>query len=99
MKTFHQISFGLILLASLSLTACGNGGSLTLEPGRGPASQLSQGSPFVSVNQGGKAMIVQQGMTPTTGVHGWLTIQAVSSKNLNGADGSAMVLNRSQAFH
>ena len=80
----------------LSLTACQNGGDLTLEPGsRRPAS--NKGSPYVQVNQGGKALVVEQGKTASTGVHGWVTIQSVTASQLQG--GSArIILNKTQAF-
>ncbi len=81
-----------LLGASLFLAACSKGGELVLEPGARVVK--SKGSPFVSVNQGGKALIVQQGQTPSTGVHGWVTIQAVSGGKLTSGS-HEMVLNKS----
>lgn len=87
---------GLSLLAlSLLIGACSKGGQLTLEPNARIVK--SKGSPFVTVNQGGKALVVQQGQTPTTGVHGWVTVQTVSSRSMTSASGHNMVLNKSAA--
>jgi hypothetical protein len=84
-----------LVLAALSMAACKNGGQVTIASTN---SSSTEGSPFVQVNQGGNTMIVQQGQTPTTGVHGWVTIQAITSSNLSSSDGSTnMVMNRSQA--
>jgi hypothetical protein len=82
--------------ASLFLAACSKGGELVLEPGAKIVK--SKGSPYVSVNQGGKALIVQQGQTATTGVHGWVTIQSVSARNLTSGAGHQMVLNKTAAY-
>lgn len=80
-----------LLVAVSTLTACKNGGDLSLEPGvRRPAT--NQSSPFVQVNQGGKALIIENGKTATTGVHGWVTVQPVTAKNLSGSNGSKIVL-------
>lgn len=84
-----------LLGASLFLAACSKGGELVLEPGARVVK--SKGSPFVSVNQGGKALIVQQGQTPATGVHGWVTIQSVSGgRHTSGTHD--MVMNKSSAL-
>ena len=85
-----------LLALSIMIGACSKGGQLTLEPGARIVK--SKGSPFVSVNQGGKALVVEQGQTPATGVHGWVTVQTISSKNMTGAGGHAMVLNKSSAY-
>lgn len=80
----------------LVLTACSKGGNLTLEPGARIVK--TKGSPYVTVNQGGKALVVEQGKTATTGVHGWVSVQAVSSRNLSSTGGNTMVLNKAQAY-
>ena len=85
-----------LLGVSLLLSACSKGGELTLEPGARIVK--SSGSPYVSVNQGGKALIVEQGQSATTGVHGWVTIQAVSARNLSSGDGHQLILNKSSAY-
>ena len=46
---------------ALVLSACNNGGNLTLEPGA--VVNKAQGSPYVRVNLGGKALMVEQGKT------------------------------------
>jgi hypothetical protein len=85
-----SVAVGMLLLA-----ACSKGGNLTLEPGARIVK--TKGSPFVTVNQGGKALVVEQGKTATTGVHGWVSVQAVSSRNLSSVDGNTMVINKAQA--
>jgi hypothetical protein len=85
-----------LVIAAAALTACHNGGDLTLEPGARKVA--SQGSPFIQVNLGGKAMVVQQGQTPDTGVHGWIHVNAVSSQNLTSPNSTSLILNRAQAF-
>ena len=87
---------GALGLLSLLISACSKGGELVLEPGARIVK--SKGSPYVSVNQGGKALIVQQGQTPSTGVHGWVTIQSVSARNLSSGSGHQMVLNKTSAY-
>jgi hypothetical protein len=78
------------------LTACSNGGTLNLEPGARKV--VSKGSPFVQVNQGGKALIVEQGQTAATGVHGYVTVQTITAKNLSGGVGQPqIILNKAQA--
>jgi hypothetical protein len=86
-----SVAAGLLLLA-----ACSKGGNLTLEPGARIVK--TKGSPYVTVNQGGKALVVEQGKTATTGVHGWVSVQAVSSRSLSSVGGNTMVLNKAQAY-
>lgn len=84
------------LLAVLLFTAaCSKGGNLTLEPGARKIA--SKGSPFVQVNQGGKALVVEFGQTPTTGVHGWVAVNSVSHKQLSSATGHTAVINKASA--
>lgn len=79
----------------LSLTACKNGGDLTLESGsRRPAA--NKGSPYIRVNNGGKALVWEQGKTPTTGVNGWVTVNSVTAGQLQGG-GTRMILNKAQS--
>lgn len=86
----------LVLGAILTLTACKNGGDLTLEPGARP--NKVQGSPYVQVNQGGKALVVESGQTASTGVHGWISVQAVKSTQMTNAGGTTkIILNKTQA--
>ncbi len=87
-----------LLSGLLALSACSKGGNLTLEPNARIVK--TKGSPYVQVNQGGKALVVEQGKTPTTGVHGWVTVQAVSSRTLSSAGGSGntMILNKAQVY-
>lgn len=89
---------GLTLLAlSMFLGACSKGGHLTLEPNARIVK--NKGTPFFTINQGGKALIVQQGQTATTGVHGWVTIQTVTARSISSTDGSGhtMILNKAAA--
>jgi len=93
----RNVKKGLGLLAlTMMIGACTKGGQLTLEPNARIVK--SKGSPFVSVNQGGKALIVQQGQTPSTGVHGWVSVQAISSRSMTDGGGHRMVLNKSSAY-
>lgn len=92
----NSFKAALLLSGLVSLSACSKGGNLTLEPGARIVK--TKGSPYVSVNQGGKALVVEQGKTPSTGVHGWVTVQAVSSRNLSSTSGNTMVLNKAQAY-
>ena len=82
----------IILLASapLLLAGCSGGGSLSLDSVRKIA---IKGSPFVSMNQGGRALIVEQGKTATTGVHGWVAVQSVAQRNLSSPGGTSIILN------
>ncbi|MGE0528036.1 MAG: hypothetical protein AB7G93_03200 [Bdellovibrionales bacterium] len=84
-------SKALLVGALIGLSACSKGGQLTLEPG---AKKSSKGSPYVMVNQGGKALVVQQGQTPSTGVHGWISIQSVSSDRMVSGQGHQMFMNK-----
>ena len=47
------------------------------------------------MNQGGRALIIEQGKTATTGVHGWVAIQSVGSGTLNAAGGGTAVIQSS----
>lgn len=88
-KAFNPLAIlGVLLLTS----ACSKGGNLTLEPGARKIN--SKGSPFVQVNQGGRALVVQQGQTPTSGVHGWITVQSMSSRALTSGSGHTAVINK-----
>ena len=88
---------GIFLAGSLAfLAACSNGGHLSLEAG---ARKASKGTPFVQVNQGGKALIVETGKTATTGVHGWVAVQSVGAPNIADSSGNNIVLNKTSAFH
>ena len=86
-----------IVAAALALTACKNGGDVTLESNAHKVA--SQGSPYVQVNQGGQAMLVEAGKTPTTGVHGYATVQAITSQHLQSVNnnGTMLIMNRTQA--
>lgn len=84
-----------VMAAALFLTACNSGGQLSLESG---ARKSSKASPFVQVNQGGRALIVEDGKTATTGVHGWVAVQSVASRNLTDPGGNSMVTNKTSAF-
>lgn len=83
--------------AVLGLSACQKGGELTLEPGANK--KISKGSPFLQVNQGAKAMVVEQGQTPTTGVHGWITISPITSRSVSAMNGTQMIMNKSTALN
>ncbi len=72
--------------------ACSKGGQLTLEPG---ARKANKGSPTVKVNQGGKALVWEQGKSHTTGVHGWISVQTISAADLkNSAGTESAILNK-----
>lgn len=95
MRTFRYTLQSLGLLgAALFLAGCNSGGNLSLEPGARKVTSL--GSPYVRLNEGGKALVVESGQTATTGVHGWVTIQAVSSNTLTGTSGTQLILNKTQ---
>ena len=80
-----------LFIMLFSTAACSKGGNLVLEPGARPIK--SKGSPFLSVNQGGTAHLVEQGKTETTGVHGFVTIQPIKTTKLSGAGGVTGVVN------
>lgn len=85
-------SYQLLVLGALAavLTACNNGGNLTLEPGA--VVSKKKASPFVQVNQGGKALLTGSG-----GVTGWVAVQSVASKNLNDGSGHKIIMNKTSA--
>lgn len=83
----------LLMALLVSTAACSKGGNLVLEPGSRPAK--STGAPFVRVNQGGKATIIQTGgHNVSTGVHASITVQPMSAQNLSGAGGVTGVINK-----
>ena len=89
-----KVSNTAILLALLvSTAACSKGGNLVLEPGaRAPS---NKGTPFVRVTQGGHAQIIQSGhASASTGVHASITIQPMSSHQLEGSTGHKAVINK-----
>lgn len=92
MRVCQSIS---LVFAALLLSACNSGGNLTLEPGARKIA--TKGSPYVTVNQGGKALIVEQGKTAQTGVHGWVSVQAVSARNLSSTSGHRLIMNKPSA--
>lgn len=96
MMNRNAFNVAVLVAAALLLSACNNGGNLTLEPGASRG--LSQGSPYVQVNQGGKALIVEQGQSASTGVHGWVSIQAIKSQDMSSNNGTLVILNKSAAF-
>lgn len=87
-------AFGALCLTAVALvlSACSNGGELNLEPGA--RKDKTQGSPFVQLNSGGKALIIEQGKTATTGVHGWVTVQPISSTQMTSSSGTKLILNK-----
>jgi len=74
----------------LTTAACSKGGNLVLEPGARTPKQ--KGSPFVQVNQGGKAYIQDTGGT-AQGINGYISVQP-SSAQLTGAGGTTGVLHK-----
>jgi len=95
LTTKLAMNFFAIAAMATALTACKNGGDVTLESNARKVA--SQGSPYVQVNQGGSAMIVEAGKTPTTGVHGYVSVQAVTSQHLQSSSGTMLIMNRTQA--
>jgi hypothetical protein len=85
----------LLISSAIVLTACKNGGDVTLESGAHVVK--SQGSPYVQVNEGGKSLIIENGKTVTTGVHGWVTVQAITSTHLSSSSGTNLIMNRPQS--
>jgi predicted small lipoprotein YifL len=81
-----------LISAALLLSACGNKGNLTLEPGARKIA--TKGSANLTVNQGGKALIIEQGKTAETGVHGWISIQSMSARNLSSTSGHTLFINK-----
>lgn len=94
MRTSFQNALVLSIL-SLAVAACSKGGNLTLEPGA--RVEKSKGSSYVQVNQGGKSLIVEQGKTATTGVHGWVTVNDVSARSISSVNGTTAIINKSAA--
>ncbi len=94
MRKLNRLQSLLILGAALFLTACSNGGNLSLEPGAKKVT--SKGSPFVTVNQGGKALLI--GGSGASEVRGYVTVQAVTAGTLSGGSGQPQVImNKAQA--
>lgn len=94
LNTGRTIKSAIIVGMLFVLSACQNGGDLTLEPGsRRPAA--NKGSPFVRVNNGGKALIWEQGKTPTTGVNGWVTVNSVSAGQITGGT-TRIIINKAR---
>jgi hypothetical protein len=92
-----KLSHGLILAAaSAFLVACSNSGNLTLEPGARKIN--TKGSPYAQVNQGGKSLVIEQGKTASTGVHGWVAVQSVVSKSITDGGSHQMIMNKTSAF-
>lgn len=87
----------LVLTALVAfVSACSNGGNLTLEPGA--VITKKKGSPYVTVNQGGKALVVETGKTATTGVHGWVAVQSVASRSLaDSSNGNTIIVNKTNS--
>lgn len=90
-----QLVRGLALsVVALTLTACQNGGKISINPGARTVIS-SSGSPNVRINDGGAALVVQSGATPDTGVHGWISIQSVSAQNATDSNtGTTIRLNK-----
>lgn len=82
-------ALGVILFSGI-LVACSKGGQLTLESNARIVK--TKGSPFITINQGGKALVVEQGQTPSTGVHGWVAIQTISSSPVSDGSGNTAIL-------
>lgn len=78
-------------VAVYALSACSSGGEMSLVS-TGKAKKL-KGSPYVSLKQGSRAEVVQSGQTPTTGVHGWVSIQASGTQQVTGG-GNRAIINR-----
>lgn len=91
MRAFSLNAISLLVI-SLFLAACSKGGNLTLEPGARIVK--SKGTPSLRINQGGKALVVEQGKTPANGVHGWVTVNSVSGRNVTSVDGTNAVFNK-----
>ena len=85
-KRIHGLKSQLVIALVPLFAACSKGGQLSLEAGARRLTPTSVG-PLVQVNQGGKALVVEQGKTPDTGVHGWVTIQAVQSRSISSTSG------------
>ena len=81
-----------LAVALLGLTACKNSTSISLDSSARKVKAVS--SPFVQINQGGKALIVETGKTATTGVHGWATLTNVAAPTLSSASGNQIFLGR-----
>lgn len=80
-----------VTILALALSACSKGGQLTLEPGARIVKNKSKS--MVIVNQGGKALVVEQGQTATTGINGWVGVQTQASPRLTSPDGHSAILN------
>ena len=94
MRKLNRLQCLVLTGVALLLTACSNGGNLNLEPGAKKGN--NKNSAFVTVNQGGRALIVEQGQTATSGVHGYVTVQTVKASNLSGGQAN-IILNKAQA--
>ncbi|MBX3022960.1 MAG: hypothetical protein KF799_14895 [Bdellovibrionales bacterium] len=89
-KTLHILVLGGL---AAFLSACSNGGNLTLESTAVISKKKS--SPFVQVNQGGKALVIEQGKTVSTGVHGWVAVGNVAAGSIKDTvSGNQVILNK-----
>lgn len=88
MRLYNSVG---LIVATLLLAACNNGGQLTLESGARKV--ITKGNPYVTVNNGGKALVRGH-----NGVTGWVTIQSVAAGNLsNPSTGHQMIMNKPSA--
>ena len=67
--------------------ACSKGGSLALEHPLVKGPGITTGKPFFTTSLGGHSMVIEQGKTKTTGVHGWVGVNAVTQTRLDSSSG------------
>ncbi|MBX3023000.1 MAG: hypothetical protein KF799_15095 [Bdellovibrionales bacterium] len=80
----------ILLLAAVLLTAsaCGNGGSINFDPGY---LTKTYAVPKFTMTEGGLALVVEDGLTPTTGYHGKLQFNSVSGIKMSNASHYAKI--------
>lgn len=82
----------LVLFLASTLVGCSQGGQLNISSSSFTGKTKS--TPFVQVNEGGKALIVEQGKSASTGIHGWMTIRPEGGGVAFDGDGKKMMFNR-----
>ena len=78
-----NLSRYLVLALMPAFIACSKGGTLSLEhPITTPAKRINR--PTSTTSLGGHSMVIEQGKTKTTGIHGWVGVNAVTNTTLTG---------------
>lgn len=78
-------NLAIIMLTALLANACSKGGKLTLEKDPGATPPIpTNGNSSVATSLGGSSLVIEQGKTKATGYHGWVSINAVTNRQMDG---------------